>query len=53
MVYFDVLYTLGTYRVSKNIILGDGFVDDSPAGSIILFVLLMFGSAYFSGTEIS
>ena len=28
-------------------------MDDSPAGSIILFVLLMFGSAYFSGTEIS
>lgn len=28
-------------------------MDDSPAGSIILFVLLMIGSAYFSGTEIS
>lgn len=28
-------------------------MDDSPAGSIILFVLLMFCSAYFSGTEIS
>ncbi len=28
-------------------------MDDSPAGSIVLFVLLMFGSAYFSGTEIS
>lgn len=28
-------------------------MDDSPAGSIILFVLLMLGSAYFSGTEIS
>ena len=28
-------------------------MDDSPAGSIILFVLCMIGSAYFSGTEIS
>ena len=28
-------------------------MDDSPAGSIILFVLLMFCSGYFSGTEIS
>ncbi len=28
-------------------------MDDSPAGSIILFVLLIFCSAYFSGTEIS
>lgn len=28
-------------------------MDDSPAGSIILFVLLIFLSAYFSGTEIS
>ena len=28
-------------------------MDDSPAGSIILFVLLILGSAYFSGTEIS
>lgn len=28
-------------------------MDDSPAGSIILFLLLMLGSAYFSGTEIS
>lgn len=28
-------------------------MDDSPAGSIILFVLLMLCSAYFSGTEIS
>ena len=33
--------------------MGDDSVDDSPAGSIILFVLFMFGSAYFSGTEIS
>lgn len=29
------------------------FVDDSPAGSIILFLLLILCSAYFSGTEIS
>lgn len=28
-------------------------MDDSPAGSIILFVLLIIASAYFSGTEIS
>lgn len=28
-------------------------MDDIPAGSIILFVLLIFFSAYFSGTEIS
>lgn len=28
-------------------------MDDSPAGSIILFALLIFASAYFSGTEIS
>ena len=28
-------------------------MDDSPAGSIILFVLLLICSAYFSGTEIS
>lgn len=28
-------------------------MDDSPAGSIILFVLLMLCSGYFSGTEIS
>lgn len=28
-------------------------MDDSPAGSILLFALLIFGSAYFSGTEIS
>ncbi len=28
-------------------------MDDSPAGSIILFVLLILCSAYFSGTEIS
>lgn len=28
-------------------------MDDSPAGSIILFVLLIISSAYFSGTEIS
>ena len=28
-------------------------MDDSPAGSIILFVLLIFCSAYFSGTEIA
>ncbi|MBR7133840.1 MAG: HlyC/CorC family transporter [Clostridia bacterium] len=28
-------------------------MDDSPAGSIILFALLVFCSAYFSGTEIS
>ena len=28
-------------------------MDDSPAGSIILFALLIFCSAYFSGTEIS
>lgn len=28
-------------------------MDDSPAGSIILFVLLMFCSGYFAGTEIS
>lgn len=28
-------------------------MDGDPAGSIILFVLLMFCSAYFSGTEIS
>lgn len=28
-------------------------MDDSPAGSIILFILLIFASAYFSGTEIS
>lgn len=28
-------------------------MDDSPAGSIILFVLMILGSAYFSGTEIS
>lgn len=28
-------------------------MDDSPAGSIILFALLIIASAYFSGTEIS
>lgn len=28
-------------------------MDDSPAGSIIFFVLLIISSAYFSGTEIS
>ncbi len=28
-------------------------MDDSPAGSILLFMLLILGSAYFSGTEIS
>ena len=28
-------------------------MDDSPAGSILLFVILIFCSAYFSGTEIS
>ena len=28
-------------------------MDDSPAGSIILFLLLIIASAYFSGTEIS
>lgn len=28
-------------------------MDDSPAGSIILFIALVFCSAYFSGTEIS
>ena len=28
-------------------------MDDSPAGSIILFVLLMICSGYFAGTEIS
>lgn len=28
-------------------------MDDSPAGSILLFVLLIFSSAYFSGTEIA
>lgn len=28
-------------------------MDDSPAGSIILFAILIFASAYFSGTEIS
>ena len=28
-------------------------MDDSPAGSIILFALLIFASAYFSGSEIS
>lgn len=28
-------------------------MDDSPAGSIIFFILLIFASAYFSGTEIS
>ena len=28
-------------------------MDDSPAGSIIFFALLLFLSAYFSGTEIS
>lgn len=28
-------------------------MDDSPAGSIILFIILIFFSAYFSGTEIS
>ena len=28
-------------------------MDDSPAGSIILFILLILGSAYFSGAEIS
>ena len=28
-------------------------MDDSPAGSIILFILLILCSAYFSGTEIS
>ena len=39
--------------LSSNFILGVGSVDDSPAGSIILFILLILGSAYFSGTEIS
>ncbi len=28
-------------------------MDDSPAGSILLFIALVFCSAYFSGTEIS
>ena len=28
-------------------------MDDSPAGSIIFFAVLLFLSAYFSGTEIS
>ena len=28
-------------------------MDDSPAGSIIVFLLLILGSAYFAGTEIS
>ncbi|MBQ3817389.1 MAG: HlyC/CorC family transporter, partial [Clostridia bacterium] len=32
----------------------DGFLmDDSPAGSIILFIVLLIFSAYFSGTETS
>lgn len=28
-------------------------MDDSPAGSILLYILFVLGSAYFSGTEIS